>query len=218
MRKKGEYKLNEGQFTYLKDNMDTMPRRELARRLGVSESTIYYHIKRLGGEVKTYCSLKSDVTRIVIEHYPHMTPGELVERFGHARGTYIHYASELGIKRTPECEKRIYEERKQRVLKANPYLKDPEGFKKKMQMLRRMEEMRESSGQPRKTKLRLRKFPIKVTKARWRLLQKKNYIEIIGEPYNFAYDDDTERVREDIYAERYGFRFFDIDDIEVEDD
>ena len=57
-----------------------------------------------------------------------------------------------------------------------------------------------------------------MTKARWRLLQKKNYIEIIGEPYNFAYDDDTERVREDIYAERYGFRFFDIDDIEVEDD
>lgn len=218
MRYKGVYKMNGEQLTFLKENMDTMKRRDIAKTLGVAPSTMYAHIKRFGGKIRKGHEPKSELRKIVQKYYPIMTPRELVERFGHTRGTYLHYANELGLKRTEECERRLREERVQRVLKVNPLLKDRNSFSKKLQLVRRMEEIRVSSGQPQQTGLRLRMIPLKVYKARWRLLNKKGYIEIIDEPYNFAYDGETERVKESHYEKRYGFKFYDIKDIEVEDD
>lgn len=218
MRYKGVYKMTREQLAFLKENMDTMKRRDIAKTLGVAPSTMYAHIKRFGGKIRKSYTNKSEIRNIVQRYYPIMTPRELVERFGHTRGTYLHYASELGIKRTEECERRLREERVQRVLKVNPLLKDREAFCKKMQLVRRMEEMRVSSGQPQQTRLRLRTIPRHIYKARWRLLNKKGYIEILDEPYNFAYDGETERVNESLHEKKYGFKFYDIKDIEIEDD
>lgn len=216
--RRGDYKIGKEQMEFLRQNMDSMPRKVLAKTLGISPSTLYSYIKMLGGKVQQLPWVKSEIKEIVRRHYATMTPSELVARFGHSRNTYHHYAQELGIKRTEECQRRLHDERVRNVMSVNPYFRDPEGFRKKMRNMRRMEELRVGSGQPQETKLKVRKYPKRIYKARWQLLNKKNYIEIIDEYNHFAYDGETTRVDEKLYAERYGFEFFDINDIEIEDD
>lgn len=81
MRYKGVYKMNREQLTFLKENMDTMKRRDIAKTLGVAPSTMYAHIKRFGGKIRKGHEPKSELRKIVQKYYPIMTPRELVERF-----------------------------------------------------------------------------------------------------------------------------------------
>lgn len=215
---RGVYSISGQQIAFIKENMNTMPRYLIAKELGIAQSTLYFHIKRLGGKVKPRKPLDSEIKRIVLEYYPVMTPTEMVEKFGHSKSTYHHYACELGVEHNEECKKRLRAERAHRVKKVNPYMRDKEGFSKKMRLVRRMEELRVSLGLPQQTRLRLRSMPLNYYKARWRLLNKKGYIELIGEPFDFAYDGETTRVNESLHERKYGFKFHDINDIEIEGD
>lgn len=197
--------LTQEQLDYIKEHLNDFPRREVAKKAGVTINTLYKYVRELGGKSKPVISEehKSEIIRL----YPTMSVLEIADHLGLNRGSVAWQANKLGLKHDDKTIKRFQKERNENL--RSYWNEDKYAMRGKRQhLLYKREELRVMSGKPQRTNLRLRKMPKKALYAKMYLKKAHNYFYSKGEPFVLCYDSETKRSKkEEYYTEKFGFQF-----------
>lgn len=197
--------LTQWQLDYIKEHLNDFPRREVAKKAGVTINTLYKYIKAWGGESKPIISdeHKSEIKRL----YPIMSVGEISDFLGITKSSVIWQAKKQGLVHNEETQRRI-KERKYSSLKRywneETYAKNG----RRHNLLYKREELRVMSGKPQQSNIKLRKLTRRALTAKMYLRKSHNYFYSKDEPFVLCYDNETKRSKkEGYYADKFGFSF-----------
>lgn len=154
---------------------------------------------------------KQEKEQRVREMYPTMTASEIARATGIPRTTVTRYAKKTGVRHTPETMERIkrkHADALDRVRAQTDRRMVAAKIAAKMSRIWKTERVKVMSGQPQKTRLRIKTLPKRVSQAMRYLANKYNYIYENGRTTMY-YDSMTRRCgkREAYYASRYCIHF-----------
>lgn len=198
-------KLTQEQINYIKEHLNDFPRKDVARKIGITINTLYRYVREFGGESKPIISeeTKAEIARL----YPTKTAREICGLLGITMSSVIWQAKKLGLTHNDETKRRIRQNRHsplKRYWNEETYAKNG----KKHHLLYKREELRVMSGKPQQTCIRLRKLTSKALNAKIYLRKSHNYFYSKGEPFVLCYDNETKRSKkEEYYANKFGFTF-----------
>lgn len=213
-------KITPGQRAYILEHLNDRPRMEVARKAGVSVSTVYRLVRENGGGMDyTRDRRNPEWERIVRENYASMSGHEIERRFGITRGRANRIARDLGLRHTAETWLEIRRMCQENLAGGRRNV-DWKKAARKTRAKRRLDEMRMWEGKPRLTKLRLRVITTAACRAKCQLRVKYGYHYCEGEPYTLLYDGGTRRPDgasprrkpESYFEQKYGLRFCEADD------
>lgn len=187
-------------------NDPNMQRTRLARRAGVSLSVVYRYIRKFGGTVGQKDTRDKDVEAYVVAHFANETNRAIAEVCGTSGSTVGRIGKAHGLKKSDEHLAKI---RKALVMSVTERFHNDEARQKvsaTRRKLFRMERWRVNNGTPQKTRLRMKSMPTKAYQAKWSLMRRHGYIETT-DPYTLFYDENTRRMNEAYYEEKYHLRF-----------
>lgn len=149
---------------------------------------------------------KQEKEQRVRELFPTMTASEIARATGIPKTTVIRYANKIGVRHTQETIERI--RRKQvDALDRGRAQTDRRMVGAKIARIWKAERVRVMSGQPQRTRLRIKTMPKRISGAMWYLANRYNYIYENGRATMY-YDAMTRRCkREAYYTNRYGIHF-----------
>lgn len=208
------------QRAYILEHLNDRPRAEVARKAGVSISTVYLAVRENGGEMDyTRDRRNPEWERAVRENYAAMSGHEIERRFGMTHNRANKIARDLGLVHSAETLGRIARERQKSLALGRKKI-DWKKAARKTRAKRRLDEMRMWEGKPRLTRLRLRTITVAACKAKYRLCRKYGYYECEGEPYALLYDSGTRRPDglspfrkpEEYFTRKYGLHFFEAEE------
>lgn len=189
--------------------MNDYPRYKVAKDAGVSPSTMYRIIQEVGGKLAMPKQeiYKDTVTRLWATH----SASEIEEATGLAKSRIIEWAKRLGLKHTQATEDRLKRKKADASVKARRNIEDfQERKSKSWKRTRKLDYLRFISGQEQQTKFQFPKYPERVYKAIYHLVNNYGYFqdEEVGGCYTMYYDEQTKRTpKEHLYIERYGLKF-----------
>lgn len=189
-------------------HLEDRPRTRAARLCGVSLRTFYRLVHEHGGALRhELASRNPEHEALVREWFPTMSGKEMEARFGILKGRAEKIAKELGVRHTPGTVERLRRKTMGNLVRGRETRDVMKGARKRKRTYRE-EELRVCEGKPQLTRLRLRKLPCRVYKAKHYLVGRYNYFAVEGEPYVLGYDGETRRCRREAYFSRkYGLAF-----------
>lgn len=196
--------LRKEQQEYIRANMDTMSREQIAKNLGCVISTVYRYISLFGGhtnkskEERELTEIEETVRYLARNH----TVGEIVAKTGISERVVqriIAQASTDYTYRKKPRERRIAKRMKNRAIWAQEErTRDAE-----RRLRRRAEKKRRRKRRPRKSLL-----PRKTCQSLRYLCKRRKYIRAARDSTVLFYNDETDRTRwEDAFLKRSGIIF-----------
>lgn len=189
-------------------HINDRPRVRVAEAAGICMSTVYRIMRENGGELRHDLSRRnSEHWEIVRRCYPAMTTREIADKYGILYGRVNKIARELGVRHSPEVRERMRAENAERVRASRSKI-DFAASAAKRKRKRRYDELRIMSGLPQRTRFKFAKLTTQGRQTVWRMVKKRNYFQMDGEPRTLYYDGDTRRVyTEARLAKKYGLHF-----------
>lgn len=201
------------QYDYILAHINDRPRTRVSRDAGVSMATVYKIVRMHGGEMRyDLCRKHNGIEKVVRCYYPTMTAREISEKFGYNYDTVNRWARKLGLKHNKECNERIKLAAIESLKKARSMI-DAKSVRENWLKRRKYDELRILSGLKPLTNLRFSKYnTAQQRQTIWRLVNKRNYFQVEGEPFTLYYDGETRRTRyEDRLAKRHRLKFLPAD-------
>ena len=201
-------RITQAQVDYVLAHINDRPRVRVAEAAGICMSTVYRIMRENGGELRHDLSRRnSEHWEIVRRCYPAMTTREIADKYGILYGRVNKIARELGVRHSPEVRERMRAENAERVRASRSKI-DFAASAAKRKRKRRYDELRIMSGLPQRTRFKFAKLTTQGRQTVWRMVKKRNYFQMDGEPRTLYYDGDTRRVyTEARLAKKYGLHF-----------
>lgn len=198
--------LTQEQLSYLKEHVNDKPRKEVAKKAGVTLHTLYKYIRLFNGNIGSgidYDELRASIRKL----YVTMTASEIAKKLGLTTSQVQWQATQMELQHDKETCKRINAKRRKSLDKYW----NKENYAKKGKMMRvryKIENLRVLSGLPQTTNLRLRNLSPQALNAKKYLRKKYNYFYSDGEPFVLCYDNQTRRCKKERhYTDKFGFQF-----------
>lgn len=198
------------QVEFVIAHINDRPRTSVARKAGISMSSLYRIVREHGGIIDHALSMPSLSRRDTIAaNYPYMSANELSERFGIPKSSVIRWAEKLNLRHTSATMRRLLDKRSEALAKG----RTPQSCRaaaEKMRRHRKMERFRILSGQPQQTSLNVSILSKPAARAATRLCREFNYFrdKRVGGQFTLYYDAQTRRTPfESVYTQRYRFLF-----------
>lgn len=200
--------ITQEQVDYVVAHIDDRPRTAVARAAGMSMTTLYRIVRLHGGALCPERSRRNpEHAEIVRRCYPVMTTREIADRYGINYGRVNKIARDLGVSHGPEVRERMRAENAERVRASRSKI-DFAASAAKRKRKRRMDELRVMSGLPQRTRLKFAALSTQGRQTVWRMVKKRNYFQVEGEPFTLYYDGETNRVpTEARLSKKYGLHF-----------
>lgn len=203
--------LTKWQLDYLKEHVNDKPRKDVAKKAGVTLRTLYKYVKIFDGDIGNgidYNELRDTIKKL----YVTMTASEIAKKLGLTTRQVQWQATQMGFRHNEETCRRINAQRRKPLDKYW----SKENYAKKGRRMRakyKVENLRVMSGLPQATKLRLRNLSQQALNAKMYLRKRYNYFYSDGEPFVLCYDTHTKRCkREHYYIDKFGFQFVEAQD------
>lgn len=189
-------------------HINDRPRRKVAEAAGICMSTMYRIVREHGGELRYDLSTKHEgIEDTVRRYYPDMTAAEISARFGYSKTRINTWAKRLGVRHSAETEERIRQKNIARLTEAKKHI-DYKAMSERLKRKRRMDELRVLSGLPQRTRFKFAALSTQGQQTVWRMVRKRNYFQVEGEPHTLYYDGETNRVpTEARLSKKYGLHF-----------
>lgn len=202
------------QYDYILAHINDRPRRDVARKAGVSVDSVYRIARKMGADMlPNNLNFKEGVMRL----YPRMTSREVAMELGCSTATVRGWASRLGLQHDPDVLDRI------RELSIASLSKSWSGDgmiarRNRFMLTRRMDELRIMGGMPQRTRLKFRKMPRRVYHTIWKM-ERRGYLRDELDPYVLYWDVDTERTsKEEYISVKHGIKFLPLPSLDVDGD
>lgn len=201
-------KITQAQVDYVLAHINDRPRNNVAQAAGICMSTMYRIVRENGGQLRHDLATKHEgIEDTVRRHYPDMTASEISARFGYSKTRINTWAKRLGVRHSPETEERIRRENAARLAGAKRCI-DYRAAHEKWRRKRRLDELRVLSGLPQRTRFRFAALTTQGRQTVWRMVRKRGYFQVDGEPRTLYYDGETMRVHTEArLAMKYGLHF-----------
>lgn len=208
-------RITQAQVDYVLAHINDRPRVKVAKAAGLSITTVYRIVREHGGELRYDLSTKHEgIEDTVRRYYPDMTAAEISARFGYSKTRVITWAKRLGVRHTPETYERIRQENIARLSEARVNI-DYKAMGERWKRRRKADELRMLSGLPQRTRFKFAKLTTQGRQTVWRMVKKRNYFQVDGEPRTLYYDGETRRVHTEArLAKKYGLHFVAAEDYE----
>lgn len=208
-------RITQAQVDYVLAHINDRPRCKVAKAAGLSITTVYRIVREHGGELHYDLSTKHEgIEDTVRRYYPTMTAKEICGKFGYSKTRVITWAKRLGVRHTPETEERIRQENIARLSEARVNI-DYKAMGERWKRKRKADELRMLSGLPQRTRFKFAKLTTQGRQTVWRMVRKRNYFQVEGEPFTLYYDGETHRTPyEARHTRKYGLRFVATEDYE----
>ena len=201
--------LTKEQLNYLKEHVNDKPRKEVAKKVGVTLHTLYKYIRLFNGDIGNgidYNELRDSIRKL----YVTMTASEIAKKLGLTTRQVQWQASKMKLNHDKVTKMRINAERRKSLDKYWDEEKYTEKGRK-MRIKYKKEYLRVLSGMPQMTNLRLRRISPQALNAKMYLRKKYNYFYSDGEPFVLCRDVKTKRCkREQYYTDKFGFQFVEV--------
>lgn len=198
--------LTKEQLNYLKEHVNDKPRKEVAKKVGVTLHTLYKYIRLFNGDIGNgidYNELRDSIRKL----YVIMTASEIAKKLGLTTRQVQWQASKMKLNHDEVTKMRINAERRKSLDKYWDEEKYTEKGRK-MRIKYKKEYLRVLSGMPQMTNLRLRRISPQALNAKMYLRKKYNYFYSDGEPFVLCYDSQTRRCKKERhYTDKFGFQF-----------
>lgn len=201
-------RITQAQVDYVLAHINDRPRVKVAESAGISMGTMYQLVRKHGGELRHDLSTKREgIEETVRRYYPDMTAKEISEKFGYSKTRVTTWARRLGIRHSAKTEERIRQENIARLKEAQKHI-DYKAMGEKWKRKRKVDELRVLSGLPQRTRFKFASLSTQGRQTVWRMVRKRNYFQVEGEPFTLYYDGETNRVpTEARLAKKYGLHF-----------
>lgn len=201
-------RITQAQVDYVLAHINDRPRRKVAEAAGLSITTVYRIVREHGGELRHDLSTKHEgIEDTVRRYYPDMTAAEISARFGYSKTRINTWAKRLGVRHSPETDERIKAENMLRLAEAKACI-DYKAMGERWKRKRKADELRMLSGLPQRTRFKFAKLTTQGRQTVWRMVKKRNYFQVDGEPRTLYYDGETRRVHTEArLAKKYGLHF-----------
>lgn len=189
-------------------HINDRPRRKVAEAAGLSITTVYRIVREHGGKLRYDLSTKHEgIEDTVRRYYPDMTAPEICARFGYSKTRINMWARRLGVRHSAETEERIRQENISRLKEAQKHI-DYKAMGERWKRKRKVDELRVLSGLPQRTRFKFASLSTQGRQTVWRMVRKRNYFQVEGEPHTLYYDGETNRVpTEARLSKKYGLHF-----------
>ncbi|EJW98546.1 hypothetical protein EVA_13347 [gut metagenome] len=178
---------------YIIAHINDRPRIAIARKAGVSISTVYDIARKVGAEMLVERAKRNPKWEAIVrKYYPTMAGHEIERAFGITFNRANKIAADLGLRHNPETEERLLREARERM-KNNLSKSDNETRIKKWKVRRRIDELRIMEGKPQRTRLRFRNMPKRTYAIVSHLVRTYGYIKSADDPYTLFYNGKTKR-------------------------
>lgn len=198
--------LTKEQLNYLKEHVNDKPRKEVAKKVGVTLHTLYKYIRLFNGDIGNgidYNELRDSIRKL----YVIMTASEIAKKLGLTTRQVQWQASKMKLNHDEVTKMRINAERRKSLDKYWDEEKYTEKGRK-MRIKYKKEYLRVLSGMLQMTNLRLRRISPQALNAKMYLRKKYNYFYSDGEPFVLCYDSQTRRCKKERhYTDKFGFQF-----------
>lgn len=193
----------------IKAHINERPRYKLAQRMGVSVKFLY--------KIMHECDCKFEQKRLIPQPdkkrdeqitilYPDHSVREIAVIVRCHPSTVGKAAKRLKLTHSEETIERLKKNSLANLKKA--YEKATISKRvKSWQRTMQMEKFRVISCIPQQTRFKFADMPIKAYHAKYNLITKHGYFAFEGEPYTIGYDQNTHRMNEEYYKNKYGFSF-----------
>lgn len=193
------------QKAYIKEHINDYPRKEVAKKAGITMRSLYRYVRMYEGKKKE--KYTKETYERISRMYETMTAREIFEETKIPISTVIGIASRLGLKHDNATQDRINRCRRASLDKYWTKEKYEESGRKRHRKYK-MEEVRVMSGMRQETNLRIRKLSKTALSAKMYLHKTYGYSYCEDEPLTLLWKDGMRRCkRESYYTEKFGFKF-----------